>query len=54
MAYMKKNQTGIVNSSVNWAKVFAAIGAVTKVIFTLCLVVVCLAFKGLAKLMKLK
>ena len=52
MAYM--NKTGLVNSSVNWAKVFVAIGSVTKVIFTLYLVVVCLVFKGLAKLMKLK
>lgn len=51
MAYMKNNNT-IATPSVGWARVFSAIGIISKVLFTLVLVVVCLVLKGLAKLMK--
>lgn len=50
---MKKYYTENVAPS-GWLKVFAAIGVVTKVIFTLCLLVVSLALKALASFIKSK
>jgi hypothetical protein len=50
-----RNILGILTQGGNdmgWVKVFAAIGMLVKVLFTLCLVVICLVLKGLAKLMK--